>query len=92
MSSADGPLPTSRSAEEIRQWMVVRLSRLLGVQPNEIDANAPIAYHGLDSVQMVLLVTDLEQWLGVKFQTNPLTEQSTISSLAEHLATLQPRP
>jgi acyl carrier protein len=79
----------SRSAEEIRQWIVVRLARLLEVAPQEIDVSAPLAHHGLDSVQTVLFITDLEQWLGVKLQKNPVTEDSTIGSLAEHLARLQ---
>ncbi len=85
------PVP-ARSAEEIRQWIVVRLSRLLEVQPKEIDMNAPIAHHGLDSVQIVLFITDLEAWLGLKFHANPIHEDSTIGSLAEHLASLPRQP
>ncbi len=78
-----------RSADEIQQWIVVRLARLLEVAPGEIDLHAPLVRYGLDSVQLVLFVTDLEQWTGVKFTHNPVDEQSTIHSLAERLGAMQ---
>jgi polyketide synthase 13 len=87
-TSAGKHASPARSAEEVQQWIVVRLARLLQVETAEIDPAAPLAHHGLDSVQFVLFVTDLEQWLGLTFKKNPVNEQSTIASLAEHLASL----
>lgn len=80
--------PKSRSAEEIRQWIVVHLARLLELPLEQIDPQQSVARYGLDSVQLVLLVTDLEQWLGTSFKKNPLAEQDTIAALSERLAML----
>jgi acyl carrier protein len=76
----------SRSAEEIRDWIVVRLSRVLNQPPEQIDVHQPIMRFGLDSVATVALISDLETWLGFRFRSNPLNEQPTIASLAEYLA------
>ena len=80
---ADTP---AASAEEIRDWIVARLARLLETTAAEIDTTAHVGTFGLDSVQLVLLVTDLEAWLGVRFTENPLNESTTIEQLARFLA------
>jgi acyl carrier protein len=78
--------PPSRSAEEVEAWIVARLARLLEVPPLEIDPDEQLARFGLDSVQLVLFVTDLEQWLGRTFTHNPLSEHVSIRQLCEQLA------
>lgn len=88
MSAADEKDSAAPSPEQIQQWIVVNMARLLRVQPEEIDPHIPLARHGLDSVQVVLLATDLEQWLGIRFTSNPLDEQATIETLSLRLAAL----
>jgi acyl carrier protein len=85
VSTAPGP-PTARSAEEIRDWIVVRLARLLEGQPHEIDPTERLDRYGLDSVQLILFVTDLEQWSGQTFTENPLNEHPSIERLSQYLA------
>ena len=76
----------SRKAEEIQAWMVERLSRLTGVAADEIDPGEPVQRYGLDSVALVAFATDLEEWLGCRFQGNPLEDHPTVESLARFLA------
>ena len=76
----------SRSAREIQDGMIDRLSRLTGVSPREIDPCEPIARCGLDSVALVAFATDLEEWLGYRFRGNPLEEHPTVEALARFLA------
>jgi len=73
------------SAQEIQDWLVNRISNLTGLAPEAIDVNEPYYRHGLDSVTMVLILTDLETWLGRRFRENPLPEYPTIASLAHFL-------
>ena len=76
----------SRSAQQIQDWMTNRLSHLLEVTPQEIDPHEPIRRYGLDSVTLVAFIADLEEWLGYRFRSNPLTEDSTLETLAAFLA------
>ncbi len=76
----------NRSAQEIQDWLVHRISSLTGLAPEAIDVDEPYYRHGLDSVSMVLIFTDLETWLGRRFHENPLLEHPTIASLAHFLA------
>jgi acyl carrier protein len=76
----------SRSAEEIRDWMIDRLSRLLRIAPGELDPREPIVRYGLDSVTLVAFAGDLEEWLGYRFHGNPLEDHPTIEALAAFLA------
>jgi acyl carrier protein len=75
--------PTPR---EIEDWIVARVGDLTGIPAGEIDPDAPITRHGLDSVTLIALATDLEKWLGCRFRENPLDRYPTIRALAEHLA------
>ena len=76
----------SRSAQEIEQWIVGRVSALTATPPREIDPHESLLRYGLDSVAVVGLVADLEAWVGYRFRENPLEAHPTIASLAQFLA------
>jgi acyl carrier protein len=76
----------TRSAQEIQDWLVARVSSLTGVAPAEIDVGESLLRYGLDSVAVVALAADLEAWLGYRFRENPFEEHPTIASLAQFLA------
>jgi acyl carrier protein len=75
-----------RKADEIQQWLLERLSERLRVEPTEIDCEAPLISLGVDSMQFVVLVGELEDWLGCRFADNPLIDYPTIKALSEFLA------
>lgn len=74
------------TADEIRDWIIARVSALTEVPPEEIDIGAPLTRHGLDSVAVIALAADLEKWLGYRFRENPLDAHPTIESLSRFLA------
>jgi acyl carrier protein len=76
----------SRSAQEIQDWIVARVSASTGSPVTEIGVNESFLRHGLDSVAVVALVADLETWLGYRFRENPLESHPTIAALAQFLA------
>jgi acyl carrier protein len=76
----------SRSAQEIQAWMIDRLARLTGLAPPELDPREPIQRYGLDSVALVAFATDLEEWVGYRFRSNPLEDHPTVEALAAFLA------
>lgn len=80
------PAPTSPSAAEIGQWLVKRLSEIQRLEPAAIRLDQPLLQMGLDSMQSVVLIGELEQWLGCRFRGNPLIKYPTIDALSTFLA------
>ncbi len=75
-------MTTTQSVEErIRQ----AIAEVLGVEPAELDPRAPIASFGLQSVEMVGLVGELEQWVSRELPATLIWEYPTIEGLAQHL-------
>jgi acyl carrier protein len=72
--------------EAVQEWIVTRVSELTGIPPNEVDVEAPIERAGLDSIQMLVMTGDLENWLGFRFRGDPLDEFPTIAALARFVA------
>lgn len=74
------------SAEEIRTWLKTRVSNLTGIPQAKIDENESLMRLGLDSVGVVTLASDLENWARFRFRENPLEQYPTIAALAEFVA------
>jgi 8-amino-7-oxononanoate synthase len=74
------------SVEEIRTWIVERISHLTSVPPAEVDIRVPVTCYGLDSVTMIALAADLGQWLGLRLRDIPFTDNPTTEALAIALA------
>jgi acyl carrier protein len=74
------------TADEIQSWIVARVSDLTELPPGEVDVRAPLTSHGVDSVALIALASDLEKWLGYRFRENPLEAHPTIESLSRFLA------
>jgi acyl carrier protein len=75
-----------RTAAEIRAWLVEKLSQAARIDPSEVRADEPLVGMGLDSMRFVVLVGELEDWLGVRFADNPLFDHPTIDALSAFLA------
>ncbi len=69
----------------VRDWLVARLARHLKVPESQIDLHRPFAGYGLDSLAMLSLAGDLQQWLGRPLPPTLLYSAPTIASLAQAL-------
>jgi len=78
-------MPNIRTEDEIRQWLVDKLIGTLNVHPDDIRLDESLVAHGIDSMHFLALVGELEEWLGLRFKTNPLNDHPTINGLARHL-------
>jgi len=72
--------------DEIRAWLIRRLSEKLHVDPAAIDTAAPFADFAIDSKEAVLISGDLQRNLGRPLPATLLYEYPTIDHLSEHLA------
>ena len=90
--TANGPgaaaLPAAavRPVAEIRDWLTTRIAEKLHVASEELDDRQPFAAFGLDSLQMVSLIGDLEWWLGRALAPTLAWDYPTIDALSRRLA------
>ena len=85
--SRPGVKPIRRSAEEVERWLAEELSAKLKILPSDFDVRQPFTNYGLDSVQMVGLIGDLETYLGRSLQPTLAWDYPTTETLAKFLAT-----
>lgn len=74
------------SQPEISQWLITRLAALLEIDTGEIDPEESVTVLGVDSMQYLGLIGDLEDWLGCRFADNPFIDYPTINSMSAFVA------
>jgi len=77
---------TEQSPVEVLQtWLVNQLAELFSKEPNEIDVSEPLTRYGLDSIDAVTLVGDLEDWLDLELPSTLFWDHPTIDKAAQYL-------
>nr|AXM42948.1 type 1 polyketide synthase [Myxococcus fulvus] len=70
----------------LREWLVARISSLLGISADEVTPAASFFQQGVDSRSALKLVTALSQWLGKPLSPTLLWEYPTLESLLARLS------
>ncbi|MFJ8579618.1 SDR family NAD(P)-dependent oxidoreductase [Micromonospora sp. NPDC093277] len=83
--AAPAPAVTPGRAE-VEQRLIETLATRLKVSPRTVDPTRPIATYGLQSVELVGLVGELEGWLGRELSSTLIWEYPTIDALAGFLS------
>ena len=73
-------------AAAIQEWMTQTLVQQMNIAADQIDPDKRLMAYGLDSLQMISLVGQLEEWLGCRFTSNPLPLHPTIAALSHFIA------
>ena len=76
----------TRNAEDIQRWLVERVAGFLELQPGDIDVRAPFQHYGLDSMEQLRIIGELETWLQREFEETLLRQYPTIEAVSAHLA------
>jgi len=79
------PPSNSYTATDIQQWLVLNISSLLGVEPEQIDIREPLDSYGLDSAQAIILASKAEKYLGLRLSLIHLWYYPTIEELTHRL-------
>jgi acyl carrier protein len=74
------------SAKAIQEWLILKISELLGITRGEIIVTEPFASYGMSSMAAVSMAGDLEDWLGFRLSPTLAWDYPTVESLAQHLA------
>jgi acyl carrier protein len=84
------PAPNSNSkssqVEAIQNWLVNQLAQQLSLDAKTIEVTEPLTRYGLDSIDAVTMVGDLEDWLDLELPSTLFWDQPTIAKSAEYLA------
>lgn len=79
-------LHCSSKKQQIHNWLVAKISQLLAIAPQDIDIYQPLSYYGIDSVQALSLLGDLEQYLGQQLSPSLVWDYPSIEKLIQHLS------
>ena len=89
-------LPEAMRAARVREHVRAEAARVAGIPAAQVDAAAPVAALGIDSLGAVALVHALERDLGIGLSAAPLLQGETIAQFSERvlaaLAALAPGP
>lgn len=75
-----------RDADAIRNWLVQQIAQRLSLPLNEVDPQTYFPSFGMDSLTAMMLVGDLEEWLGRSLVPTLMYDYPSIAALAEYLA------
>ena len=79
-------VPAVQRAAEIEAWLVGRIAAQLSAAPASVEPERPFVDYGLDSVQAVTLVGELETWLGHSLSPTLIWDYPSIAALSRYLA------
>jgi acyl carrier protein len=77
---------TPRTAEDIQDWLVDQLAGRTRLNPDDIDISAPFESFALESADALVLLNQLEQWLGCPVPPVLIWNYPTIELLSQRLA------
>lgn len=71
--------------EDVEHQLAVRLAGVIGVPTEEIETDRELQSYGLSSLDGLVLLGDLENWLGFEVPPSALADYPTLKDLAGHL-------
>jgi acyl carrier protein len=77
---------SNSNIEKLQYWLINQLAEHLSLEPNTINVNEPLTRYGLDSIDAVTMVGDLEDWLDLELPSTLFWDYPTIAKSAHYLA------
>ncbi|MEO0491629.1 MAG: acyl carrier protein [Cyanobacteria bacterium P01_A01_bin.123] len=84
-STTTNPQTAASPVEAIQVWLVNQLAEVLSLDPSTVDVKQPLTRYGLDSIDAVTLVGDLEDWLDLELPSTLLWDYPTIEKAASYM-------
>ena len=75
----------SESVLKIQSWLVEQIADVLSLDPKTIDVKQPLTRYGLDSIDAVTLVGDLEDWLDLELPSTLLWDYPSIEKASAYM-------
>ena len=77
----------SLSQKDIENWLIEWTAKQLKLEADTIDIKQSFLNYTTDSLMAMMIVGDLEDWLGCRLSPTLMWDYSTMESLAEYLFT-----
>ena len=71
--------------EALQNWLVMQLSKQLSLDASTINVSEPLTRYGLDSIDAVTLVGDLEDWLDLELPDTLFWDHPSIAQSSHFL-------
>jgi acyl carrier protein len=76
----------ARTADEIQEWIVEYLAKVLERSPDDIDVTVPFDDFALDSATAIGMTGELEDWLGKSVDPTLVYDYPTVEQFSKCLA------
>ena len=76
---------TTSQIETLQNWLIDQLSEQLSLDPESINVNESLTRYGLDSIDAVTMVGDLEDWLDLELPSTLFWDYPTIAQSSAYL-------
>ncbi|MDX3638443.1 acyl carrier protein [Streptomyces sp. MB09-02B] len=80
------------TADALRHWLTQRVREYIPSDAVDVQTGVPLQNYGLDSVYVLTLCGDIEDYLEIEVEATILWDYPTIDALAEALMGLLPKP
>ncbi|WP_245916003.1 acyl carrier protein [Merismopedia glauca] len=70
----------------MEKWLSVKLAEQLSLDVNTVSVTEPVTRYGIDSIDAVTMVSDLEDLLALELPATLLWDYPTIEKSAQYLA------
>lgn len=76
---------SSNAVDTIQEWLVNQIAKQLGINAQTIKVTEPLTRYGLDSIDSVTIVGELEDWLDAELPPTLLWDYPTIEKASQYL-------
>jgi acyl carrier protein len=73
------------AVDTIQNWLVNKIAEQLKIGADTIKVTEPLTRYGLDSIDSVTIVGDMEDWLDTELPPTLLWDHPTIEKAAQYL-------
>ncbi|MGK7941415.1 MAG: acyl carrier protein [Crocosphaera sp.] len=81
----DDPAKATTPVETVQNWLIEQLAEKLNHDRDKIKITEPFTRYGLDSIDAVTLVGDLEDWLDLDLPDTLFWDHPTVEKSAKYL-------
>ena len=74
--------------EQLEDWLINRVATIQQQSPDDVDPDMPFSSLGLDSVDVMDLIVELDELLGIEIESTIIWDYPTIRLLSGYLADL----
>jgi acyl carrier protein len=76
---------SQHTVESVQDWLVAQVAEQLGLNPEDINIQAPLDTYGLESMQVMIITSKAEKKLGIKIPLMMLLHYPTIEALSHRV-------